>query len=124
MSGVYNRILDAFDKFLKNNGTFHDSVEVEKALEEYRYSNSVYNQFADACIFKGKADDFISTDELMIMYKQWADINNIQYRPSNNKLFKELRGIGVITVNAEPKRMQGNKIVRVFYGITKKQEEF
>lgn len=117
MSGVYNRVLEAYDRFIKNDGVFSDSLAAEKALAEYKYNNSTYNQFADQCLeITRKEADWISSDELMTAYKSWADINNIMFKPTQNNLVKELKTMGVLLGSAEVKRV-GKMVKRVFRGV-------
>lgn len=96
MSGVYNRVLEAYDRFIKNEGNFSESEVVEKALAEYKYNNSVYNQFSDMCLGTGTKDDHVTVEELIMMYNNWAQMNNITYKPQVQKLVKELKTIGIL----------------------------
>ena len=40
LSGIYNRILQAYDVLTSNNYIFSESEASEKSLEEFKYSNS------------------------------------------------------------------------------------
>lgn len=118
MSGVYNRVLDAYDIFIKNNGNFSTSAASEKALAEYKYNNSVYNQFSDHCLAKGTLEDYLTVDELMVMYNSWSQLNNISYKPTSNKLMKELKTIGILPDESAYKRV-GTGSKRVYLGVKK-----
>jgi len=118
MSGVYNRVLDAYDRLIKNNGEFSNSATAERALEEYRYSNSFYNQFADSCLIKGDENDFVAVSEIMSMYNSWAQSNNVRLVPTPMKLIKELKSVGIIHGEAVPKRI-GHGVVKAYTGVKK-----
>lgn len=108
MSGVYNRILDAYDKFMSNNGQFSESEKMSRALEEYIYSNSTFNQFVSDCLEVGNEEDFMSNDELISIYNSWAVMNNIGYRPTTLKLTKELKSMGFIRRDSVTLRHNGS----------------
>lgn len=101
MSGVYNRVLDSLDRFIKNEGAFTESTIAEKALADYKYSNSLYNQFVDACLIRGGIEDVISSTRLMEVYNEWARLNNVIHKASSQKVLKELRTIGIIIGDSE-----------------------
>lgn len=124
MSGIYNKVLDAYDKFIENNYVFTESEVVAKALDDYRYSNSIYNQFVDSCLAKGTVDDFLSIEEIVEMYNSWASANNMTFRPTSNKLCKELKIMGVISTDSSFVKVAGRSR-RVYRGIKKlNQEQF
>lgn len=117
MSGVYNRVLEAFDRLIKNEGAFSESEAVTKALADYRYLNSIYNQFADNCLTRtNNKEDAVSIEEIVSAYNAWAALNNQTYKPTNIKLTKELKTIGVIVGEAEPVRTNG-AVKRKFRGL-------
>lgn len=118
MSGVYNVVLDALDRFLANNGMFSDAKAAEAALEEYRYSNSFYNQFVEANLEVGEAEDYIAANDLMSMFNTWAQANNVRLVPTPMKLIKELKTVGIIRYDSEVKRI-GRSTVRVYPYIRK-----
>lgn len=122
MSGIYNKVLNAYSKFVENNYTFSESEAVNKALDEYRYSNSIYNQFVDSCLAKGTVDDFLSVEEIVEMYNTWAQANNMNYRPSGNKLCKELKVMGVIVSESSLVKV-GGKTRRGYRGLKKLNQE-
>lgn len=116
MSGVYNRVLEAYDRFIKNDGVFSDSLVAEKALAEYKYNNSAYNQFADQCLLNThNAEDFVSSEQLIDTFNNWSAKNNITFRPTGMKLLKELKIVGAIG-DSEIKYING-KTKRVYVGI-------
>lgn len=121
MSGVYNRILDALDRFIKNNYNFSDSIEAEKALSDYKYQNSIYNQFVDSCIESCGDDKYLHSEELMSMYNDWAHLNNVMTRPTTVKLVKELKTIGVLKESSV--RWVEAKSKRVYTGIKRLGKE-
>jgi putative DNA primase/helicase len=118
MSGVYNKVLDALDRLIKNNGIFTESEQASKALDEYKYSNSYYNQFAEANLAVGTKNDYVSSDELVGMFNAWAHMNNIKMSPTSHRLIKELRAIGALPDEAVVKRT-GNGVKRVFENVKK-----
>lgn len=118
MSGVYNRVLEAYDRLLANDGMFSDSDAATKALAEYKYNNSVFNQFSDACIMKGDHEDFVTSEDLLLMYNGWASLNNVTYRPNGIRLIKELKSIGTIPQDSAVKRI-GTATKRCFVGVKK-----
>lgn len=108
MSGVYNRVLEAFDRLLKNEGAFSESEAANKALADYRYLNSIYNQFSDNCLTRtNNKEDSVSIEEIVSAYNGWAAQNNQTYKPTNIKLTKELKTIGVIVGEAEVMKVNG-----------------
>ena len=97
LSGIYNRILQAYDVLTSNNYIFSESEASEKSLEEFKYSNSTYNQFVDDILEKTESeDDFMSSTEIMDAYNRWAIANNVSYRPTLVKLVRELGLMGVL----------------------------
>lgn len=119
MSGVYNLVLDAYDRLVSNNGVFSSASASQKALDEYKYMNSFYNQFADTCLMKSEnADDFVAVSELMAMYNTWAQANNVRLVPTPIKLAKELKAIGAIPSEATSVRV-GTSVIRAYKGIKK-----
>lgn len=117
MSGVYNRVLESFDRLLKNEGVFTESEAASKALEEYKYLNSIYNQFADNCLTRTNArEDAVSVEEIVGAYNQWAALNNQTYKPTNIKLIKELKTIGILAGEAEVMKT-GNTSKRKYRGV-------
>ena len=116
MSGVYNRVLEAYDRLIKNDGVFSDSLIAEKALAEYKYNNSAYNQFADQCLLNtNNIEDFVSGEQLIDTFNNWAAKNNITFRPTGIKLLKELKIVGAIG-ESSVKSISG-KTKRVYVGI-------
>jgi P4 family phage/plasmid primase-like protien len=118
MSGIYNKVLKAYDKFIKNEGNFTLATVSEKALEAYKYNNSTFNQFTDECLLRGEVTDYICSDDLMMAFNSWAQLNNIFYKPSHNKLIKELKIIGIVRGDSKTLRV-GTVLKRVYYGIKK-----
>lgn len=118
MSGVYNRILDAYDRLVANEGVFSESEASAKALQEYKYNNSVYNQFVDACLEVGSKDDYVTSEEVMTMFNAWAQLNNVMYKPTANKVIKELKVIGILPAEQTVKRI-GTGTKRVHAGVRK-----
>lgn len=118
MSGVYNMVLDAFDNLVKNNYMFTEAEAAVKALEEYKYNNSFYNQFADSCLATGAKEDFVTNEELIFMFNTWAEANNVRLRPTNPKLIKELKMIGALPQDTMIKKVN-NTTKRVYTGVRK-----
>lgn len=116
MSGVYNMVLDAFDRLVKNNYVFTEAESAVKALEEYRYNNSFYNQFSDSCLTTATKDEFVTNEELIHAFNTWAEANNVRLRPTNSKLIKELKAIGVIPDDTVVKKVNGST-KRVYLGV-------
>jgi P4 family phage/plasmid primase-like protien len=118
MSGVYNLVLDAYDRLVANNGIFSESELATKALAEYKYSNSFYNQFAEHCLGKGTADDHVFADELISMFNSWAQMNNVKLSPTAIKLARELKIIGIIPDESTSVRV-GSSTKRAYKGVKK-----
>ena len=85
-------------------------------MDEYKYNNSIYNQFADNCLEIGGVDDAMSPNELIKLFNEWATDNNVINRPNNTKLIKELKTIGILRGDSVSKRV-GGVTVRVYQGV-------
>lgn len=118
MSGVYNRILAAYDVFIKNNWEFTEAVASERALEEYKYNNSTFNQYVQDCLEVGNEEDFLTNTELISIYNQWAIMSNISYRPTTVRLIKELRAMGFIRTDSVTIK-RGGQVYRGYTHIKK-----
>lgn len=122
LSGVYNRILKAYDKLIANNYIFSESTASDEALAEFKYNNSAFNQFVDDALEKtNDPEDFISSTDLMGAYNRWALENNITYKPSMTRLIHELKLMSVLTlekrITIKKSRIKGYVGIKIQGGV-------
>lgn len=118
MSGVYNLVLDAYDRLMKQGG-FSSSEASDAALKIYRKEADFMSQFIDDCLVQGDPDVFFLTnDHLTEQFLAWAERNNVMraknlstqillkkfrnatgeetsFKRVNNKTFRGFRGFDI-----------------------------
>lgn len=91
MSGVYNRILEAYDRWITNH-EFTSSAASKEALEKYRKENDFVMQFAeDVIIVSGVGEDFVTNEQLMAEYNEWRRQNGVRTEYNSIALSKRVK---------------------------------
>lgn len=124
MSGIYNLILEALERLVRNKGRFTSSTIVDNALAEYKYESAVFQRFfEDTFSSTNDVAHFVTTQELMAEFKLWTEKNNERVDISSLKLIKELKSLGLVTGDSITKYYNG-ATKRGYTGIKKLDERF
>lgn len=124
MSGIYNLVLEALERLIRNDGRFSRSTVVDNALAEYKYESAVFQRFFEDTFVTTKDEaHFVTTQELMSEFKLWTEKNNERVDISALKLIKELKSLGLVNGDSITKYHSGST-KRGYCGIKKLDERF
>lgn len=75
MSGIYNKVIEAYRVLNANGGRFTQAEASVQALEEYRRDVDIVAQWYDSNVMLCSQGSFVSHEELMADFQQWREQN-------------------------------------------------
>lgn len=122
MSGVYNLVLDAYDRLIQQGG-FTEAKASHLALLEYKKEVDVVAQFMESEIEVTEGSiDFISCAGLFEMYKSWGERTNSKHAKAMSIVtFGKKFRAALDKTDTDIKRVE-NKAVRGYYGVRALEE--
>lgn len=91
LSGVLNRILDAYEELFKR-GEFFTPRASKTALEMYRYDNDIIARFLEDTFVEDK-EGLIYNADIMQAFQEWRRINNVRADYSMQQMGKRMAKI-------------------------------
>ena len=116
MSGIYNRILEGYERLVTNK-KFSESTIVNEELDKYKQDNDFVAQFFSEVIENTLNDmDFLSSEEILAEYNEWRRVNGVKLEYTSVTLIKRIK---LILNNREPtqRRVKTGMVKRGMAGI-------
>ena len=91
MSGILNRVIEAYKRLVKNGGFTNSEIIKEQVREYQRGNNTLADWFDSCCEFDDMGDAYTKTDEAYNSYVDYCKNLGKRNMPSKTKFSQELK---------------------------------